>query len=220
MLADKTKAINQSKGSIQKENKAPAYVQNYNRGYIGFTYSDSNLVSLGIAYFTGLGRMSDIITTHTLLVTGPDRCIEAHAKGGVQCSTLSQYFDDPTTDIFFRKPRNLDEEIATRIIARAEQEMNRPYDLSLISAHMLSGTMMGYYLNKISKGKLEQVIAKMMNVDEKWICSELIAYCLDQPPYLDKGILKQPCETISPQELFEDPLGDLFEPWHNFRLAN
>jgi hypothetical protein len=68
----------------------------------------------------------------------------------------------------------------------------------------------------LRKEELEQNISKLLNNKERWICSELVAYCLDQPPYEDKGILKDPWDTISPQELFEDPLGALFEPWHEF----
>jgi hypothetical protein len=216
MLTQDSKTLDRSTNTIVKENRTPLYGENYKRGYIGFTYNDSNLISRGIAYFTGLGRMSDIITTHTLIVTGADECIEAHA-GGVQRSTLSKYFNDTTFDIFFRKPRGLTEEIASRLIDRAEQELNREYDFCLIAAHAAAGTMFGHYLNRLSQGKFENLVSKLLNKEDCWICSELVAYCLDQPPYEDKGILRYPWETISPQELFEDPLGELFEPWHDFQ---
>jgi hypothetical protein len=216
MLAQDRKPGVSDSSAIFKENLTPAYGENYKRGYIGFTYNDSNLVSRGIAYFTGIGRISDIIATHTLIVTGPDECIEAHAEGGVRKSTLSKYFEDETFDIFFRKPRGLDDGIASKLIARAQQEIGSEYDFQLIIAHAAAGTMLGHFLNRLTEGELEQNISKLLNNKERWICSELVAYCLDQPPYEDKGILKNPWDTISPQELFEDPLGALFEPWHEF----
>jgi hypothetical protein len=183
---------------------------------MGFTCNDSNFISRGIAYFTGSGKVSDITATHALLVTGPDECIEAHAEVGVRRASLSQYFNDETFDIFFRKPRNLTPEVANKLVGRAEQLLHSRYDFRLILAHALSGTILGNFLNKITRGKLESQIAECLNREDCWICSELVAYCLDQPPYKGKGVLKQRYETISPQELFEDPLGELFEPWHDF----
>ncbi|WP_052349669.1 hypothetical protein [Picosynechococcus sp. NKBG042902] len=220
MSAKPNKPQSETPSSIKKQNRIPKYGDNYNRGYIGFTYNDSNFVSRGIAYFTGFGRMSDIITTHTLIVTGADECIEAHAQSGVQRSNLSKYFDDEQCDIFFRKPRGLSEDIATNLINRAEQELNSEYDLRLIAAHAAAGTMLGHFLNRLSQGQLEKQIAQLLNKADAWICSELIAYCLDQDPYKDQGILKEPWETISPQELFEDSLGQIFEPWRDFQQQN
>ena len=103
------------------------------------------------------------------------------------------------------------------MIDRAEQELNSEYDLRLIAAHATAGTMLGHFLNRLSQGQLEKHITQLLNTQDAWICSELIAYCLDQDPYKDQGILKEPWETISPQELFEDPLGQLFEPWRDFK---
>ncbi len=217
MSAQHNKSQDEKPSNIEKQNRIPKYGDNYNRGYIGFTYNNSNFVSQGIAYFTGLGRMSDIIATHALIVTGADECIEAHAQTGVQQSSLSKYFDDEQCDIFFRKPRDLNEDIAKNLIDRAEQELNSEYDLRLIAAHAAAGTMLGHFLNRLSRGQLEKRITQLLNTQDAWICSELIAYCLDQDPYKDQGILKEPWETISPQELFEDPLGQLFEPWRDFK---
>ena len=217
MLAQDNKTLTHTSSAIVKENLTPVYGDNYRRGYVGFTNNDSNLISRGIAYFTGVGRISDIIATHTLIVTGADECIEAHAGVGVQRSTLSKYFNDETFDIFFRKPKGLNDEIAMKLIARASQEVDSKYDFRLIAAHAAAGTMLGHFLNRLSKGKFEKQIAKLLNNEDYWICSELVAYCLDQSPYKDKGILKFPWETISPQELFEDPLGELFEPWNDFQ---
>ena len=220
MLARDTSIEQSSRTKIIKHNLVPSYGENYDLGYVGFTFNASNIISQGIAYFTGLGRMSDIRVSHALLVSGKDECIEAHVEGGVRRASLKKYFDDEHSDVFFRKPLGLTQDIALKLIARAENEIGRQYDPQLILAHALAGTMLGHYLDKVSGGKVEQALARIMNTKNRWICSELVAYCLDQPPYEDRGILSSPWEAICPQELFEDPLGQLFEPWNDFRIIH
>ena len=192
----------------------PKFGDNYNLGYVGFTYSSTNFVSKGISYFTRWARMSQIKVSHALLVSGEDECIEANAQGGVKKSKLSDYFNDEQCQIFFRKPSDLNYEVAREIIKVAEKEIGCQYDISLIPSHALSNSHLGKLINNIFGGKFEDLICKLKNNDNRWICSELVAYCLDeQPKYKDRGILEKPSETIDPQELFEDPF--IFTPWIN-----
>jgi hypothetical protein len=66
-------------------------------------------------------------------------------------------------------------------------------------------------LDRLLTGKLEELLGNLLNHPDKWICSELVAYTLDeQLLYRDKGILKSPNCTISPQELFQD--SEIFAP--------
>jgi hypothetical protein len=193
----------------------PVYGVNYNQGYIGFTYTNNHVIAEGIAYFTRYARMGDIHATHALIVTGENSCIEADAlKNCVKEGTLQHYFDEPNCQIFFRKPKDLTDEIANRIVKTAEPEIGKKYDFKSILTHAISGTFAGRFLDHLLRGKFENELGRILNEPNEWICSELAAYVLDeQPEYKDRGILKQPNATISPQELFEDSV--IFEPWKN-----
>ncbi len=192
----------------------PEYGKNYDIGYVGFTYSATNIISNGIAYFTRWARMSQIKTCHALLVTGENECIEAHAQGGVKKTPLSSYFNDEHTQIFFRKPIDLTDVIAKAIAITAEHELGCKYDIKLIGSQAFSNSHLGKLIKDIFGGKPEEIISKLVNNDNRWICSELVAYCLDeQPLYKGRGILGKPADTIDPQELFEDSI--IFQPWIN-----
>jgi hypothetical protein len=192
----------------------PDYGSNYGKGYIGFTYSDSNFVSEGIAYFTRWARMSQIRVSHALIVSDENECIEAHMNGGVQISRLSKYFEDKHCQIFFRKPVRLSPAVADAIVQSAKSQVGCSYDISLIAGHAIPNTFIGRVIDKRFGGNSESLLCKFLNHENQWICSELAAYCLDeQHNYHDNGILKANVETISPQELFEDPF--IFEAWKN-----
>jgi hypothetical protein len=191
----------------------PKYGENYDKGYIGFTYHNDNVIAQGIAYFTKWSCISDIHATHALIVTGENSCIEADANQNcVRVGTLEHYFDEPNCQIFFRKPKGLTDKISDRIVQVLEPEVGKEYDFKSILTQLLSGTFPGHVLDRLIQGKFEDKLAEYLNDPNKWICSELAAYALDeQPEYRDHGILKRPNATISPQELFEDP--EIFEPW-------
>ena len=192
---------------------APVYGQNYNKGYIGFTYTNSSVVSQGIAHFTKWARMSDICVSHALIVTGENSFIEADAsQNAVIEGNLQHHFDAPHRQIFFRKPQELNDEIAEAIVQILRPEVGKKYDFKSILTQALSGSFAGRLCDRLLQGQLENKLSEHLNNPEKWICSELAAYALDeQPKYKDRGILKRPNATISPQELFEDSV--IFEPW-------
>ena len=196
------------------ESREPEYLSNYGPGYVGFTYSDPNFISKGIAYFTRWSRLSEIKATHTLIVSGEDECIEAHVQSGVRRAKLSDYFNDPQCQIFFRKPVDLDTVVADAIVDSAAQEIGCKYDVSLILGQATAKSHIGKLIREIFQGNAKSLACKIMNNDTRWICSELVAHCLDQQPkYKGKGILSIPSHTIDPQELFEDVA--LFEAWVN-----
>jgi hypothetical protein len=191
----------------------PQYGINYGVGYAGFTFRKDDLISHGIAYFTRWERLSDIKVSHVFVVENAEHVIGAHAGTGVARASIGELFDDPGVQVFFRKPRYWTRDIGERIVSKARPEIGKEYDLSLILAGALQATFLGKFLNKIFGRAPDRFVSRLLNSEDEWICSELVAYCMDeQPEYRDVGILLHPNETISPQELFEDE--EIFEPWH------
>lgn len=191
----------------------PAYGVNYKPGYIGFTYDESNLISRGIAYVTRWTRMHQIKVSHALIVSGENECIEAHAQGGVRRAKLDGYFNDEHCQIFFRKPIDLNVDLAGRIISAAEAQLGCSYDIDLIAAQLLANTVQGQVMRRLMGPRFEELICRMKDHPDRWICSELVAHCLDaQSEYHDKGVLTFSDATIDPQELFEDD--QIFTAWH------
>lgn len=192
---------------------SPEFHKTHDVGYIGFTYYNASFVSQGIAYFTRWSKMSEITVSHALVVTGANECIEALGDMNVVArSPLTKYFDDPRCAIFFRKPVQWTAVVGGGIAKTALSQEGQKYDYGLIVADAVKGSFLGHLISGCFKGVKEDILTKLLNKDTRWICSELAAYALDeQPEYRDKGILNKECDTITPQELFED--GTIFEPW-------
>ncbi|MCE2673029.1 MAG: hypothetical protein LW635_05400 [Microcystis sp. 53598_E5] len=113
-----------------------------------------------------------------------------------------------------RKPKDLTDEIAERIVEILKPESGKKYDYKLILAHAFSGSLPGQILSLLSRQKIKKLLSEALNCPDKWICSELAAYALDeQPEYRDIGVLINPNSTINPQKLFEDDL--IFQAWEN-----
>jgi hypothetical protein len=145
-------------------------------------------------------------------VAGKNDIIEAHARSGVTVDHVSKYFEDTQCQVFFRKPKGWNRQLGEDIVYTAAGEVGTKYDLPLIVAHMFQALLIGRLLNKISRGRLDRIVSRTLNHPKRWICSELVAHCLQEQESLrDLGILKTPACQIDPQELFED--GDAFEPW-------
>jgi len=198
---------------LQAESLVPTYGDNYKAGYIGFTHSGSNLVARGITWFTRWSRLSDLHVSHVLVVTGENECVEAVMDKGVVKSPLDKYFNDPRTQIFFRKPRKCSATVGTRIAETALAQVGTRYDHLLLAAQMLEGSFLRRWIHSAFRESPDRFVGRLLNRDERWICSELAAYCLDcQPEYADKGVLAQPHYAIDPQELFEDQ--EIFASWH------
>lgn len=191
---------------------APAYRVNFREGYIGFTYSDKSVLSMGIAYFTRWSRLSDIPVAHALVVSGPETCIEALKKDGVCEQPLDKYFSDENTRVSFRKPVGYTAALGMRIAAAARDHLGAAYDTPLLLAQLLDGSFLGRLLSHCFGEDHHEKVSRLFNSADRWICSELAAYALDaQPELTDRGILAKPDEAIEPQELFED--NEIFCPW-------
>lgn len=191
----------------------PKFGVNYDIGYAGFTFV-GGAVSDGIAYFERWSRLSDIKVSHALTVSGPNECIEAHMGEGVARAPLSKYFDDPTTQIFFRKPKPWNLSIAHNILLAAASKIGCKYATDLIIAEAAANSLAGHLINEVLHDEPNRVVSDLLADPNAFICSQLVAYALGQQPELKgRGILANPFDTITPQQLFEDPI--IFEDWVN-----
>jgi hypothetical protein len=190
----------------------PAYGDNYKSGYIGFTHTGSTLLSTGIAHFSRWSRLSDIHVSHVLVVTGANECVEATGGKGVVKSTLDRYFNDPKTQIFFRKPRKCTQALGQRIAETALSQAGTKYETLIKVAQMLDGSFLRRWMMSHFRESPDHFVGHLLNRDNRWIAAELAAFCLDcQPEYADRGVLAKHRHAISPQELFED--GEIFSNW-------
>ena len=191
----------------------PVYGDNYKAGYIGFTHAGSSLLSCGIAHFTRWSRLADIHVTHALVVTGENECVEMLGGKAVVKSPLDRYFNDPKTQIFFRKPRKCTQALGQRIAETALSQAGTKFDALLTAAQMIEGSFLRRWMMSHFRESSGHFVGRLMNRDSRWLCAELAAYCLDcQPEYADRGVLAKPRHALDSQELFED--GEIFANWN------
>ena len=191
----------------------PRFKENYDVGYIGFTYNKSDITSIGIAYFTDWIRMSDIKVTHCFIVTGENKLIEAAAKEGVREDTISKYFNDPNVQVFFRKPRMFTGEFLP-LTAKVYRGYKYNYFAILIQSLYGNKTLPAILgLVGISRDSIRMALISLFeplleHFDHGFICSGLVARVL-----IDTNCFytEVPCNLISPQELFES--AKPFHPW-------
>lgn len=190
----------------------PAYGENYKPGFVGFTHTGSPQLSTGIAHFTRWSRLGDIHVSHVLIVVGENECVEVSGTRGVVRSPLDRYFNNPKTQIFFRKPRKCTPALGQRIAETALAQVGTKYDTLLMAAQILEGSFLRRWLMSHFRESPDRFSGRLLHRDIRWICAEFAAYCLDcQPEYADRGILAKPHCGLGPQEFFED--GELFANW-------
>ncbi|MDX2079853.1 MAG: hypothetical protein SFU53_03645 [Terrimicrobiaceae bacterium] len=190
----------------------PVFGENYRPGFLGFLCQNAVHPSRGIAYFTGWSRMSDVAVTGVLIVTGDNEGVEVAGGREVVVTPLSKYFEDPKTQIFFRKPKKCAGGVGERIAEAAKAQVGLRVDQIVRAARVLEGTFARRWVLSHFRSSGEQFSAKFAGRDPGWLGAELAAYCLDaQPEYADRGILGHPPHAIDPQRLFEDD--ELFAAW-------
>ncbi|MEG3877651.1 hypothetical protein QT972_09750 [Microcoleus sp. herbarium7] len=186
---------------------APIYGVNYDKGYIGFQGADDSLICRGITYVTRWEKMSDIATQHCFVVADEDTCVESvmtlNDANGVRRTPMTDYFR-PDRSVFFRKPVGLTATIADLMVKIASDEVGKSYDFGAIIVQALSGSLAGRLL---SNSQIE-VLAKMLEDPNKWICSELCAHSLESA--FNRDFFLASNNSLSPQELFES---NIFQPW-------
>ena len=184
----------------------------YDLGWVGFVHSTGQLLSEGIAYLTRRDKKGGVTVTHTFLVTGTNECVEANLPVGVVTSDLAEeYLGREDRLVLFRKPRGLTPAAARRLVARAKAEVGAKFDYGAFAAEGLTDSFLGHLVDSLLGGKPKKLLAGLLHRKGRFVCSELVAYCLrKEPRYRNKGVLARPPGILTPQELFED--GELFEP--------
>jgi hypothetical protein len=185
------------------------YPSAYDLGHIGFTYVPGP-ISTGIAWFERSHRLGRITVTHTFVVSGNNECIEAHLTEGVARVSLDKYLRDPSCRTYFRRPHGWTPALGARIAAAAATKLGNRYNTTLILAEAAADTWLGVRLNRLLRQWPNRLISRLLDRPNHWICSQLVAYALaQQPEYRHLALLRQPLDTIDPQQLFDDPT--LFE---------
>lgn len=188
----------------------PKFKKDFDIGWIGFVHAD-NLLSRGIAYLTRREKKGNTTVSHSFIVTGPDECIEANLPAGVVLTRLSkEYFGRKRRRVYFRKPKAMTEKMGERIAKRARAQLGAKFDFGVFTASALKNSFLGHLIDKVFHGKPGKKVAQFLDKNGQWVCSELVAFCLQKEArYRDKGVLSRPPGTIDPQQLFEDE--ELFE---------
>lgn len=186
----------------------PEFGTNYDVGYVGFTYNSQSIISNGIAYFEHWSAMKDIKVSHVLVVAGEDLTIEALPEGVVYGS-LKHYFDDPHTQIFFRKPVGWNREIGRELVQECAKYIGEKYGYSLIVAHALSNSLVGHFINKLFKGAPDRWVSRLLDARRQKICSELLVTAMKSFPMWAQH-LPHPANVYDPKELLLSPV---FKRW-------
>lgn len=183
----------------------PQFGVTYDIGWIGFTRT-FDFVDNAIAYGERWERTGTIpAVNHVLIVTGSGTCVQAHCRYGVQPGLLSQYLNDPTSRVYFRKPLGWTNELGNRIAAAAFAKVGCKYANGLILEQIAADTILGHFLNVISRGWFHWFFCKLLAKPGEFICSTLGAMAMaSQPEFKQSSVLKEPLASIDPQTLFED----------------
>jgi hypothetical protein len=189
----------------------PVFGEDYGLGWVGFVHADS-LISGAIAYLTRRERQGEVVISHAFLVSGPNECIEANLPAGVVASDIDkEYLGRDDRLVIFRRPKCLSKAAAGRIVKRARAQVGAAFDYGGFAAEGLGDTFVGYLFNTLLGGVPKEKLAEFLHQKGRYVCSDLVAYCLRQEPrYKAKEILNQPAGALTPQALFEDD--DLFDP--------
>lgn len=205
--------INNNK--FELEDMIPEYNVNYGIGYVGFCYDTKSFVSKMIAKLTNYCSDTGIKISHALIVIDENYCIEADAVSKkVIKAPLSKYFNNPDKIISFRKPKEMNVDIARKISETAISKLGCPYEFKQIVSHAKNSLPAIHQFNKITRNFFVNIAAIIFDNPNEFICSELVAFCLksaDSWKYHNKGILSRPTCRVNPQELFEDKT--IFKDW-------
>lgn len=184
----------------------------YDVGWAGFTYYPKDETSEAIAYGERWERSSRTgrnfpKVSHAFLCSGVNEGIEAHLETGVARFSLSKYTADPGCQIYFRQPLGWTRDLGRRIASSMAQ--NPPfgcaYDMNLICADVICDTFAGHYADKLTRGQFKRLLCWWLGNPGRFICSEAVAFALQKQKELRYlGCLRNPADTIDPQQLFED----------------
>lgn len=189
----------------------PVFGENYDIGWIGFSYESHDLLSVGIAFFTRWDSYGNVPVSHSFVVSGPDSCVEALATG-VKQSNLRDRFADSHTAVFFRKPKGWNTYMGDQIKRSAEAHIGDKYGYTTIVADWFCGTVGGRFLGWVTRGWTDRLVCQLLDNKRAEVCSELCAIALRSVSSLRYlGCLNVAPSMVTPQKLFGDE--QVFEPW-------
>ena len=195
------------------EVEKPIFGKNYDIGYIGFSNNDSTVAKV-IKWGTKYDKKGKIEASHALIVISETECIEALAGQGVVISPLSKYFDGNEFDIIFRCPKDYNQDFAQQLVKIAKEQKGAPYSKKAIVTSLFRGLFAGHIVDLITKDRLLDVLCQNHFGKQTFICSGLVAYCLQKIPnwkHNSSGVLKRKFGGINPNELLYDD--EIFEPF-------
>lgn len=155
----------------------PKFNDNYKPGYFGFTFDNNSFISKGIIWFT---KKPDhlVKVSHVFIVEHDGYGIEATLNkkvDGVHRFEIQQYFNNPHTHVFFKKPRGLKPEYTDLILAEANRRIGNKYDSPLFA-----GFVLRWILKPLENSTWLRRKPSIFNSSNKDICSELASICLNE----------------------------------------
>lgn len=200
-------------------NAIPQFGVNYNVGYIGFSNNDSRIAKL-IKWGTKYDKKEKIEATHALIIISETECIEALMGKGVVISPLSKYFDSDEFDIIIRAPKEYNSVLGNEIVGIANKQLGSPYSAKAIVISLFRGLFTGHIIDMITKDKLWDHLCVNRIGRQTFICSALVAYCLQNLQnwtFKRTGVLKRNFSGINPVELLYE--NSIFEDFDKNKVA-
>ncbi len=201
-------------GIYKLKDDEPKFGVNYNVGYIGFS-NNNGVIAKAIKWGTKYDKKDKIEATHALIIINEHECIEALMGRGVVISPLSKYFNSNEFDIIIRSPREYNTALGKEIVNNAMSKEGSPYSTKAIVYSLIRGLFAGHIVDLITKDKLWDCLCQNRIGRQTFICSGLVAYCLQQCKswkYYNKGHLKRKFSGINPVELLYD--NNIFEDFN------
>ena len=204
------KVINKN-GILKLIDERPQWGVNYNVGHIGFSNNNS-AIAKAIKWGTKYDKQNKIEATHALIIINEHECIEALMGKGVVISPLSKYFDSEEFNIVIKAPKEYNATLGKGIVNQALEQLGAPYSAKVIFMSLCRGLVAGHIIDLITKDKLWDHFCKNRIGRQTFICSGLVAYCLQKMAnwkYSKSGSLKRDFSGINPVELLYDT--EIFE---------
>ena len=194
---------------MQAHSVPAIFGDNYTIGDIGFQFTDNSFISQGIVYFTDWEAMSDIVVSHSFIVTDRDKCVEALGAGVVE-SPLIPRFSDPHVHITIRRPVGLTIQRGMAIRTKAAQLLGTPYDFSLIGGMVVANSRLIRWLPTDIYMPYRRAVCQLFHTIGKLICAGAsVKSLLAVLEYV--AALPEKYYVYDPQMLFENT--EVFKTW-------
>ena len=115
----------------------PVYGEDYNEGYVFFSYTMNSLVSSGIALFQELDNVCGVQLSHCGIISGPEMCVESTTPVVMESNFIEKYVNEPHTVVFLRKPLHWNAGGAKAMIAEVRKDLGMKYSYTGIAGSAL-----------------------------------------------------------------------------------